>query len=269
MVELNVMSINLRKEDEEDGTNNWPERMGLVVRLLRDLAPHLFGTQEGRRPQIYELLDAMDGYGIADLHRDWDPERFYPCIFYRRDSVEVLESGDRWLSESPHVHASKSWGSAFPRLATWARCRSGDRGTPFFFACTHMDHVSAEARSGQAKVLMELLRETNRDDLPVILVGDFNDVPGSAPHQTLTTFLRDVWMDAHPRDAGEGTWHGFSGKAQKGRVDWILASPGIHAREVSILRTSYQGRYPSDHFPVRATLELGKPPSDRRTETPS
>ncbi len=256
MVELNVMSINLRKEDKEDGKNNWPDRMGLVVQLLNELKPHLFGTQEGRRPQIYGLLDAMDGYGIADLHRDWDPERFYPCIFYSRDSVEILESGDRWLSETPEVHASKSWGSAYPRLATWARCRSRDTGTVFLFACTHMDHVSAEARSGQAMVLQDLVHERNRDDLPVILVGDFNDVPGSAPYQTLTSSLRDVWLDTHSHDAGEGTWHGFSGKAQKGRLDWILTSPGIRAREARIVRTSYQGRFPSDHFPVRATVEV-------------
>ena len=66
MVELNIMSMNLRKETEEDGKNNWPERIGLVVRLINEVTPHLFGTQEGRRPQVYGLLDALEGYGIAD-----------------------------------------------------------------------------------------------------------------------------------------------------------------------------------------------------------
>jgi endonuclease/exonuclease/phosphatase family metal-dependent hydrolase len=257
MVELNVLTLNLRKETEEDGENNWPVRVSVVIRLIREFLPHLIGTQEGRRPQIYELLNALDEYAIADFHRDWDPERFYPCIFYRRDSVKILESGDRWLSETPEIHASKSWGSAFPRLATWARCRSRVSSTDFLFACTHMDHVSAEARSGQARVLRNLLEEKNRDGLPVILVGDFNDVPGSAPYQTLTSLLKDVWLDTHSWNAGEGTWHGFSGKAQKGRLDWILASPGVQTREVRILRSAYQGRYPSDHFPVYATLQVG------------
>ena len=36
MVELNVISMNLRKETEEDGGNNWPERIGLVVRLINE-----------------------------------------------------------------------------------------------------------------------------------------------------------------------------------------------------------------------------------------
>jgi endonuclease/exonuclease/phosphatase family metal-dependent hydrolase len=256
MVELNVLTLNLRRESEEDGKNNWPDRVGLVARLIGEVGPHLFGTQEGRRPQIYELLDALSGYGIADHHRDWDPERFYPCIFYRRDALEILASGDRWLSETPEIHASKSWGSAFPRLATWARCRFRDSQTRFFFGCTHMDHLSGEARCGQARVLGDLLEEENPDLLPVILVGDFNDVPGSAPYQTLTSLLKDVWLDPPHHDTGEGTWHGFSGKAQKGRLDWILASPDVETRDARILRTSYQGRYPSDHFPVNAVLEV-------------
>ena len=264
MVELNIVSMNLRKETEEDGQNNWPERIGLVVRLINEVEPHLLGTQEGKRPQVYELLDALEGYGIADLHRDWDPQRFYPCIFYRLAALEILESGDRWLSQTPEVHASKSWGSAYPRLATWARCRSRDSRTEFFFACTHMDHVSAEARSGQARVLRDLVEQENIDSLPVILVGDFNDVPGSAPYETLTSSLKDIWFDTHPHHAGEGTWHGFSGKAQKGRLDWILASPDVRSLDARILRTSYQGRYPSDHFPVKAVVEVGQSDKESR-----
>jgi endonuclease/exonuclease/phosphatase family metal-dependent hydrolase len=266
MVELNIVSMNLRKETEEDGDNNWPERIGLVVRLINEVKPHLLGTQEGRRPQVYQLLDALEGegYGIADFHRDWDPQRFYPCIFYRRAALEILKTGDRWLSQTPEVHASKSWGSAYPRLATWARCRSRDSRTEFFFACTHMDHVSPEARSGQARVLRDLVEQENSDSLPVILVGDFNDVPGSAPYETLTSSLKDIWFDTHPHHAGEGTWHGFSGKAQKGRLDWILASPDVRALDARILRTSYQGRYPSDHFPVKAVVEVGQSDKESR-----
>ena len=48
MVELNIVSMNLRKETEEDGENNWPERIGLVVRLINEVEPHLLGTQEGK-----------------------------------------------------------------------------------------------------------------------------------------------------------------------------------------------------------------------------
>lgn len=34
--------------------------------------------------------------------------------------VEVLEGGTFWLSESPSVPGSMSWGSTVPCIATWA-----------------------------------------------------------------------------------------------------------------------------------------------------
>jgi endonuclease/exonuclease/phosphatase family metal-dependent hydrolase len=264
---MSILTLNLRRESEEDGVNNWPHRRGLVAQLIKDVAPHLFGTQEGRKPQVYSLLNNLEEYGLADEHRSWDPQRFYPSIFFRQDSIKILESGDRWLSDTPEVHASKSWGSAYPRLATWALCRPKGYRTEFFFVCTHMDHISSEARYGQAGALVELLTQKNPSSLPVILVGDFNDVPGSAPYRTLTRCLKDVWLEGPSHDAGEGTWHGFSGKAQKGRLDWILVSPEVVARDTQIVRTSFEGRYPSDHFPVKALIEV--PSSEKGQEEQS
>lgn len=41
-------------------------------------------------------------------------------IFYDKDKVELLEGGTFWLSESPSVPGSMSWGSTAPCTATWA-----------------------------------------------------------------------------------------------------------------------------------------------------
>jgi hypothetical protein len=45
------------------------------------------------------------------------------AIFYRRARFELLETKDYWLSETPEVVGSKSWGSSLPRMVTWARFR--------------------------------------------------------------------------------------------------------------------------------------------------
>lgn len=258
MSQVTVLTINLRRESEEDGRNNWPNRKDLVARLLLEVSPHVFGTQEGRRPQVESLAEAVGVYRISDRHRRWDPERFYPCIFYNPEVLEVLESGDRWLSETPEVHASKSWGSAFPRLATWARLRAKGDGAEFVFACAHLDHMEPRAREGQAGVLAALLEELDPAMRRVVLVGDFNDVPGSPPYRILTGSLRDAWL-VRNRQAGEqDTWHGFLGEAgaSRGRLDWILVGRDVAVLDAEILRTSYGGAYPSDHYPVRARLEI-------------
>lgn len=258
MPELEVLTINLRRESEEDGPNNWPNRKDLVARLITEVLPHVFGTQEGRRPQVESLADALGAYRISDRHRDWDPERFYPCIFYDPDALEVLASGDRWLSETPDVHASKSWGSAFPRLATWAHFRARGNGAEFVFACAHLDHLEPRAREGQAGVLAALLEELDPAMKRVVLVGDFNDVPGSAPYRILTRSLHDAWKVGNRGESEQDTWHGFLGEAGsgRGRLDWILVGRDVGVLSAEILRTSYGGVYPSDHYPVRARLAI-------------
>ena len=261
MATLGVLTVNLRREDDSDGPNNWPNRKELVARLIRETSPHVFGTQEGRKPQIEGLHTLLEDFVLADRHRDWDPERFYPCIFYRPDALDLLDSGDRWLSETPHVHASKSWGSAFPRLVTWAHFRTTHNPVEFLFACAHLDHMEPRAREGQVRVLAGLLREEKPDSRPIVLVGDFNDVPGSEPYRLLAAFLKDAWLETHPSDCDGDTWHGFqgTGQGQRGRLDWILVSHDVEVLESEILHTSYNNVYPSDHFPVRALLRIPRP----------
>ena len=256
MAQLNVLTINLRHEAAEDGHDNWPYRKKRTVRLIQETAPAIFGTQEGRKPQVQDFSSLLQDYTLCDRHRYWDPARFYPSIFFRNDFLQILESGDRWLSETPHIHASKSWGSAFPRLATWAKCRIISDRTSFLFVDVHLDHVGAEARAGQAQALLELLLELDTNPLPVVIVSDFNDVPGSEPYRILTREYKDAWKERCSSERETDTWHGFTGKGQRGRLDWILVSRGVSILDVEILRTSYGGSYPSDHFPVRAMLDV-------------
>ncbi len=256
MDRVEVLTINLRRQDERDGPNDWPVRRKYTVRCVQDLAPDVFGTQEGRHPQLLDMLQGLQGYRLADDHRSWDPSRFYPCIFYRSERLDLLDAGDRWLSETPDIHASKSWGSAFPRLATWARFRMRENGRELLFAATHLDNISAPARAGQAEMILRLLQEVNKEGLPVVLVGDFNDLPGSEPHRIVTARYVDAWQRFHPGGAEADTWHGFSGEGQRGRLDWVMISQEITVLDIEIICTSYDGNYPSDHFPVRARLSI-------------
>lgn len=41
-------------------------------------------------------------------------------FFFEKMKVELLEGGTFWLSESPSVPGSISWGSEVPCIATWA-----------------------------------------------------------------------------------------------------------------------------------------------------
>ncbi|KAL3840652.1 hypothetical protein ACJIZ3_025243 [Penstemon smallii] len=55
---------------------------------------------------------------------DWkgfeDSSDQHCTIFYDKEKVELLEGGTFWLSESPSVPGSISWGSSDPCISTWA-----------------------------------------------------------------------------------------------------------------------------------------------------
>jgi len=256
---LSVLTINLRHELADDGPDNWPRRKHRTARLILDHSADLLGTQEGRQPQIRDLEQLIPDYVLSEAHRQWDPERMYPCLFYRSGRFNVLKSGDFWLSKTPHKHATKSWGSAFPRLATWALLQTIPEGIELYACVTHLDHISAEARLGQTGVLIDELDRIAGDKAPIILTGDFNDLPDSGAYLRLTGTegrFRDVWADCKRPEEGFDTWHGFTGKGQRGRIDWVLVRGSVVVLNIRILRDTYEGRYPSDHFPVQADLEI-------------
>ncbi len=60
----------------------------------------------------------------------------------------------------------------------------------------------------------------------------------------------------HPDAVEVGTFNGFSGETSGPKIDGVFVSAGWRVEAAAIVRASGEGRYPSDHFPVVATLSL-------------
>jgi endonuclease/exonuclease/phosphatase family metal-dependent hydrolase len=124
-----------------------------------------------------------------------------------------------------------------------------------------MDHQGMRARLESARLIRRFVEASGPRLL--IILGDFNCDPASEPYRALTEGkakpgpLADAFSTVN--DSG-GTYHAFTGVPQGGRIDWILFDHRLECLTASVDRRSKAGRYPSDHFPVAATLRL-KPPS--------
>ncbi len=99
------------------------------------------------------------------------------------------------------------------------------------------------------------------DTLPVILTGDFNapaDPQLDGPYRVLTVThnWQDTYRSVSPAAVNEGTFNGFSGETTGPRIDWILTTGGLATLDAGIVRTDRDGHFPSDHFPVTATIRL-------------
>ena len=251
---MRVLTFNLRFANPIDGANQWEYRKELVVETIFACEPDLVGTQEGTVPQLDYLTEHLAGFLPLVAHREVDPTCQYPTIFYRQE-FQVKESGEFWLSETPEVHRSISWDSAFPRMVTYGLFQEPGRDLWFYFIDTHLDHISSQARFQGARLLHQFFQEKTQ---PLILVGDFNEPPDAAVHRELTCpgcRLLDTWRVLNAPGHDPPTQHNFDGQPRGHRIDWILISAPFRVTKTEVVGYNHGGRYPSDHFPYVAELE--------------
>ncbi|MEM5787974.1 MAG: endonuclease/exonuclease/phosphatase family protein [Syntrophobacteraceae bacterium] len=253
---LTAMTFNLRFENDRDGENGWQFRKELVLDLIRHYRPALLGTQEGTTAQLRYLQENLPDYRLLAPGRYWDAGCQYCSIFFRSHELRPLSGGDLWLSATPHIHRSIGWDSAFPRMISHGVMEEIASGRVFWVGVTHLDHIGKEARKKQAEIIRDLLSEEER---PKILLGDFNDRPGSTAHQLLTstvTGMRDTWEAlSRPEDDSSMTYHGFLGVPRVCRMDWILVSRDFGVSDARVVSDhGPENRYPSDHFPYMVWL---------------
>ena len=250
---LRVMSFNVRLPVESDGPNRWEARRALATKLIRDADPDVIGTQELHKPQGDYLISQLPDYAWFGISRRGDDSDEHMGVFYRRDRLRVLESGNFWLSDTPDVPGSISWGHPLPRMVTWALFQRIADGRRFYLFNTHLPYreEDEDARTRGTRLLMSRIAALP-SEVPVVVTGDFNTTPGSPAHAAATTALQDAWTSAARRSGPEGTFHGFTGQPEQ-RIDWVLVR-GFEVRSASTLDGNEAGRFPSDHFPLLVEL---------------
>jgi endonuclease/exonuclease/phosphatase family metal-dependent hydrolase len=253
--DLRVMSFNIRLPVAADGANRWEQRKALIARMVREQHPDLIGTQELHRRQGDDIVRRLPQYAWFGRDRRGGHDDEYMGVFYRKDRLRVVETGDFWLSDTPEVPGSISWGNLYPRMVTWALFeRSGD-GRRFYLFNTHLPYRDEDddARERGARLIASRIALLPADT-PVIVTGDFNTAPDSRTHALLAATLTDAWDKAPQRTGPQGTFHDFTGKPDQ-RIDWILYR-GLRPLSVHTITTHQGGRYPSDHFPVVAEFDF-------------
>jgi len=260
-----VMSFNIRYGTADDGENSWQYRREFVLDVIREAAPDIIGMQEALSFQLDELRDALPEYAKVGVGRDDGLiSGEFSAILYRAEGFDVLEHGTFWFSETPDVPSIAGyWGAALPRICSWARFMEKETGRTFYVYNVHFSSRSREAREKSAILLSDRVIAREHND-PVIVTGDFNAGEGSAAMGTLlgntestsAAGLRDSFRVLHPDAVGVGTFNGFRGTTTGDKIDAVLISGEWDVVSATILHMSRSGKYPSDHFPVVATLRL-------------
>lgn len=256
---LRVMSYNIRYDNPADGLNAWSNRKGFLADQVRIADPDILGVQESLPHQIQYLAAALPGYDHAGVGRDENGAGESTTIFFKKDRFEMTELKMFWLSDTPEV-MSKGWDAAIRRICTYVRLKDKESGRKLLVLNTHFDHVGVEARKKSAELIVSRIAAINTSGDPVVLLGDFNATPESEPVLRLRSSLSDARDVARESILPQqGSFNGFdSGAPAANLIDHIFVSKDFSVTRFAMLVESKEGRYPSDHFPVVAELELSQ-----------
>ena len=261
---LKILSCNVRvpqPEDEKAG-DGWEARRQLCGDVIVAQQADIVCLQEARGYQVDELKRRLPGFDAVGMSLPVREVVQNNAIMYSRKRFELVSSGGFWFSEQPHVAGSFGWDTKSPRHANWARLRDRDNGAEFIAWNTHFDHIGQRAREEQARMTVEAAAAFDPIGIPQVLTGDMN---AKAANRSIEILKEGGWHDTYaalhgPQDPGF-TFHGFQGEARKvkgvgSKIDWIFTRGDFKPLEADIIRDGRDGRYPSDHYFLSATLEL-------------
>ena len=281
---LRVASYNIRLATGDKGTPNaWDLRKDDLIAQIRKMDLDAFGMQEVRPEQAAFLREKLPEFEFVGEHRgpDRKSDEASP-VFFRKDRFEALKSGTFWLSETPEVPGVRGWGAACPRVCSWMWLKDRKTGKTFCFANTHTDHVSARARKEGMLLVVRRMAEFGAG-APIVFTGDHNCRENEEPAQAVSKILSNALFVTETPPIGP--WRTFTGwnyranevssaealklpvamrNARTGspdcgpRIDYIYVTPGVRVKDYATHADTRPGTtlYPSDHFPVTATIEL-------------
>jgi endonuclease/exonuclease/phosphatase family metal-dependent hydrolase len=242
---IRVATFNIRNGRAWDGRNSWPFRRRSTAAAIVRMQVDLIGLQE-----VYEF---QRRYLVRRIHGTWvgtgrlGSRKGEQCpLVVLGDRVEMIDHVTRWYGDTEDKPGSRLPGASFPRIATLVTCRETSSGTPFLVINTHLDEHLAGNR---AAAVAQIARWID-DDFPTIVMGDFNTTPDD--EEIVRPVVERGFEIARINGA---TNHDYSDTANRW-IDHIWFSPHWTITDAAVVTDKPHGRFPSDHWPVRATAYL-------------
>lgn len=241
---LRVMTFNIRNGLAADGPNTWENRRQLTAQVIRNSQADIVGLQEVFDFQLDYLMRQLPEYEVYSVGRDDGQRDGEACsIVWKQNSLHAVDRGTFWLSDTPDIPGSMSWGNHITRICSWVEFAEG-----FRVFNTHWDHESVPARRNSARQILNELPET-----PWVLMGDFNAEPNSAEIMALRNSPHVKFASG---EKGTGTFHNFGGGTSGEDIDHIFTSNHWEFGPITLDDSHVDEIYPSDHYPVTINLNL-------------
>ena len=256
---LHIASFNIHYIVPNDKNDDWDERKHAVTHVLKDIDADIVAFQE---------TETFDGghYSKRNLQLDWihssttgyknaatgDPEVFPNTqpIIYKANKYTVVDHGFFFFSETPDKIYSKQWDGGYPYFCSWVRFRSRCSDKDFYLFNVHNDFKSRGNRLKTSELIVDRIEKIVLENLPIIVLGDFNAPKGFKEIRLLET----IGLSVVPSG---GATNRILGMHILPAIDHILISKEFRPQsDIKVWRNRYDGVYPADHYPISVKLSF-------------
>ena len=255
--ELKVISYNIRYESPNEKINSWKTRENFIISFLSDKNPDFIGLQEVTNSQLRDLVKSLVNHNYVGVGReDGLTKGEFSPIFFNINRYKVLFHDTFWLSTTPEI-VSRGWDASIKRICTYGLFENLVSKKRIWVFNTHFDHVGIESKKKSTDLILKKINSINKDETPLILMGDFNLKDDSYSIKKIQTQLTDVLFGIKKSDKYYSTYNNFNTRVKTyKRIDYIFIKnlKPIKARHMHI-KTSSEN-WASDHHPVLSKLKF-------------
>ena len=220
---LPVMSFNLMAGSQ---SNPESKRIDAVVETILKYRPAVVGVQEATDTWIALLNQRLgDIYTIVGDGRNETRGDEHSAILYLTAEFDCIESGTKWLSDTPDVPGSQlsSALTEYPRIMTYVHLSRKSDGREFLHVNTHLDYGTTDAEEAvkvaQMQVIFDQIKTFFVDF--IIITGDFNATVGSPVYKMITG--KGYLDSCHDAAFKDPTYHGLMGTTgEPSHIDFIF-----------------------------------------------
>lgn len=257
---LNVLTFNLKNDSFLTSSKyRWEIRYQYVKSILKTLDYDILGVQELTNQNMASVCLFLTDYHCVgnSRHKNEKQNDELSAIFFKKERFDCISEKTFWLSGKPEKKGSKVLLSIFPRICTIAHLYDKQTQAYFLFVNTHLDHLLPVTRKNQILKLIEIIKTYYSSQQPyLIITGDFN----TTLHSTAIKALLAGSLGIEPIYTNDynNTIHHFNGtiNPKKAPIDHIFFDKRLKLLNYRIITNHFNGQYPSDHYPVMATIQI-------------
>ena len=260
-------------EREERGAPSWKDVKEDVGRIIGSLGADIIGLQELTEPMVRDLpklVKASCGkkYKLWTCYSDPSAEntsREAVALLYNSERFSVSGQRQSWISSGDMDTPLRPWGDQYRSLLS-AVFKDKATGKRFFVMSGKLCRGENPIKN-EGNVIKSIEKELNPEGLPCLLLVDMNCSPKNHVWLSLLNYWSDTYTLHYPftdtrfsTRAAKDEYESNSPKDWSSKMDLvcinryvenkiIVSDHKVHREEVRSC-----AKFPSDHYPVTATL---------------